>query len=58
MASNPRKKKVDNPGGMTHTKSDGTEIPMIAMKVYRWKKPGGMFWVAIDGKDLHMRPIR
>jgi hypothetical protein len=58
MASNPRKKKIDNPGGETHTKANGTEIPMIAMKVFRYKKPSGMYWVAIDGGDLHMRPVR
>lgn len=58
MAANPRKKKIDNPGGKTHTKADGTEIPMIAMKVFRYKKPSGMYWVAIDGSDLHMTPLR
>jgi len=58
MASNPRKKKVDNPGGQTFTKADGTELPAVAMKVFRWKKPSGMYWVAIDGGDLHMRPVR
>ena len=57
MAVNPRK-KLEILSGETFTKADGKELPMIAMKVFRHRKPSGMYWVAIDGGDLHMRPIR
>lgn len=58
MAANPRKKKIDNPGGQVWTKEDGTELPMVATKVIRFGKPSGMYWVATDGSNTYMRPIR
>lgn len=54
----PARKKKDVASGQTYTKHDGTELPMVAMKVYRWKKPSGMYWVAVDGAEMYMRPIR